>query len=45
VTVIPWLERSDEFAPLIGRATPLIADVGTNAAPCEVNDGGPCVAA
>src|SRR5436190_5151926 len=37
--VMPWLARSDVFAPVSGRITPLIADVGTNAAPCDVNDG------
>src|SRR4051812_11333378 len=38
-TVIPWLTRSDEFVPLIGSTTPLIAVAGTNATPCDVNDG------
>src|SRR3954453_11645449 len=38
-TVIPWLTRPDEFAPVIGSTTPLIAVAGTNATPCDVNDG------
>jgi hypothetical protein len=39
--VVPWLTRSEVFAPVIGRATPLAADVGTNATPWAVNEGGP----
>src|SRR3954468_24046823 len=38
-SVMPWLTRPDELAPVSGRITPLLADVGTNATPCEVNDG------
>src|ERR671938_687970 len=38
-SVIPWLASPDVLAPVNGRMTPLIADVGTNATPCEVNDG------
>src|SRR3954469_2020654 len=38
-SVMPWLTRPDELAPMSGRVTPLLADVGTNATPCELNDG------
>src|SRR5881227_45375 len=38
-SVMPWLARPDVFAPVSGRITPLLADVGTNATPCDVNDG------
>src|SRR3954454_443378 len=31
--------RSDVFAPVSGRITPLLDEVGTNAAPRAVNDG------
>src|SRR4051795_1927592 len=38
-SVIPWLTRSDVFAPVSGRITPLLDEVGTNATPRTVNDG------
>src|SRR4051794_10421830 len=38
-SVIPWLTRSDVFAPVSGRVTPLVDEVGTNATPRAVNDG------
>src|SRR5919198_675201 len=38
-TVMPWLTKSDEFVPVIGSTTPLLAEAGTNATPCDVNDG------
>ena len=38
-SVMPWLTRPDVFAPVSGRITPLLADVGTKATPCDVNDG------
>src|SRR3954447_24046121 len=38
-SVIPWLTRSDVFAPVSGRITPLVDEVGTNATPRAVNDG------
>jgi hypothetical protein len=45
VIVMPWLEILEALVPVTGSATPLIADMGTNATPCAVNDGGPAVAA
>src|SRR3954465_15025745 len=38
-SVIPWLTRSDVFAPVSGRITPLVDEGGTNATPRAVNDG------
>src|SRR3954453_7836206 len=38
-SVIPWLTRSDVFAPVSGTITPLLDEVGTNATPRAVNDG------
>src|SRR3954468_1569167 len=38
-SVIPWLTRSDVFAPVSGRITPLLDEVGTNATPRTVSAG------